>query len=1179
MRIRRIDLLRYGRFTNVSVELPVCNPDLHIVFGGNEAGKSTALSAIEDALFGIPHNSPFNFLHDYSSMRIGVVLENDDETLEVRRRKGNKDTLLTLEELPVPAGESALAPFLAGADRAFFERMFSLDHERLREGGREILDAQDEIGQVLFSASAGLSGLRETLRDLTEEADGLWAPRRAARRKFFQAEARLKEATTTLRDHTVTATKWTQLRRASDAAQDSYATLEKEIQQASAEQRKLARIRRVFRNVRRQTELKEGITEIGNARQLPKDALSALESAERDESTATARVETMTAQLEIAQEDLSELSYDEDLIVHEQDIEHLHERRIKVRDGRADLPKRRAELARAEADLGRLAAELGWNQDDIDSLIGRIPDRAKISTVRTLLNQRGEHLSAVENAESAAEEATAKVAELRRKQEAQAEPPDMSRLAAVTRATRSIGDIASRLNSKTVEFEEAQTDSQRLVELLRPSIEDANSLGALCVPPRTTVQEHRDSLRTLNQRIQLCRERNQTAERELNRHNKAYKRLTRDEPAIAPADLAQARERRDAGWSLIRRRFVAGATLTEAEIAPFGCTEHQLADAFEAAVHSADELADLRFDNAEAAAQLAMTSRQIEEQEELLCSHLEETETLEVGLRTLDIKWQEMWSNVPFEPLTPDEMLEWLTTRSEALDAIERQKAAERQMADLRRQDADARNRMLDELATANTNIDALVDQPLAVVVEYAADVLRENAKASEARCQLDDTLSQATTDAERKQKALREAEKEWSEWKSRWAKALAALGLDLAATAEVIAAQVDTIDEMRTSAQEMNDLRRERIGKIERDVTEFSKDVNQLVATVAPDLAEVEPEEIVLQLEQRLANARRLRDLQTEKTETIASLELAIESHKAERRNAREIIGGLQDAAGVSGKDQLKVAIEKSDRLRSLRLAQEEILDALRSEGDGLSVAELEEECDGVDFDQVSAREESISQNLSEMRERLLEAREHRAEARQAFEAIGGNDSAARAEAVRQEALAEMQEVAEQYIRVRVSALLLQWAIDRYRREKQAPLLRRTGQLFSTLTSGSFSSLRVDFDDQDNAHLIGMRPNGTAVPVPGMSTGTADQLYFALRIASISDYLDRASPLPFVADDLFVNYDDERAAAGFRMLAQLGAVTQVLFFTHHWHLVKIAQSALGEGVAVVPLANELDGG
>ena len=194
MRISRLDMLRYGRFTDTSLEFPVHNPDVHIVFGPNEVGKSTAMAAIEDVLFGIPHNSALNFLHDYASMRIGAVLDNENETMEVRRRKGNKDTLLTPEDIPIPAGDGVLASLLSGADRSFLVRMFSMNHERLRRGGREILESQDEIGQMLFSAGAGLSSLRETLKSLEKEADGLWASRRAAHRKYFQAEDRLKKS-------------------------------------------------------------------------------------------------------------------------------------------------------------------------------------------------------------------------------------------------------------------------------------------------------------------------------------------------------------------------------------------------------------------------------------------------------------------------------------------------------------------------------------------------------------------------------------------------------------------------------------------------------------------------------------------------------------------------------------------------------------------------------------------------------------------------------------------------------------------------------------------------------------------------------------------------------------------------------------------------------------------------
>ena len=48
MRLRRLDLSRYGMFTDHTInfgERIDGSPDLHIVYGPNETGKSTALGA------------------------------------------------------------------------------------------------------------------------------------------------------------------------------------------------------------------------------------------------------------------------------------------------------------------------------------------------------------------------------------------------------------------------------------------------------------------------------------------------------------------------------------------------------------------------------------------------------------------------------------------------------------------------------------------------------------------------------------------------------------------------------------------------------------------------------------------------------------------------------------------------------------------------------------------------------------------------------------------------------------------------------------------------------------------------------------------------------------------------------------------------------------------------------
>ena len=80
-----------------------------------------------------------------------------------------------------------------------------------------------------------------------------------------------------------------------------------------------------------------------------------------------------------------------------------------------------------------------------------------------------------------------------------------------------------------------------------------------------------------------CHERIRTAGQELARHRKAHERLAHDEDAVAPKDVVDARELRDSGWSIIRRRFVQGVPVPADEIHVFAGTEADLANTYETA--------------------------------------------------------------------------------------------------------------------------------------------------------------------------------------------------------------------------------------------------------------------------------------------------------------------------------------------------------------------------------------------------------------------------------------------------------------------------------------------------------------------------------------------------------------------------------------------------------------------
>ena len=117
MRFSRLSLERYGRFEDCELDFRSGSPDLHVIYGENEAGKTTSLAAVSDLLFGFPVRSPYNFMFDYSLLRVGAVLEDGDTTLACRRKKGTSGTLLDADDAAIE--ESPLTAMLAVTDPLF----------------------------------------------------------------------------------------------------------------------------------------------------------------------------------------------------------------------------------------------------------------------------------------------------------------------------------------------------------------------------------------------------------------------------------------------------------------------------------------------------------------------------------------------------------------------------------------------------------------------------------------------------------------------------------------------------------------------------------------------------------------------------------------------------------------------------------------------------------------------------------------------------------------------------------------------------------------------------------------------------------------------------------------------------------------------------------------------------
>jgi DNA repair exonuclease SbcCD ATPase subunit len=102
MRIDRIDLIRYGHFFQRAIDIPQRQPDFFVIYGDNEAGKSTVLRGISALLFGVPPRTPDVHSCKGPELRIGATISNSTASFSFRRRKGTTGTLLSEGETQIP---------------------------------------------------------------------------------------------------------------------------------------------------------------------------------------------------------------------------------------------------------------------------------------------------------------------------------------------------------------------------------------------------------------------------------------------------------------------------------------------------------------------------------------------------------------------------------------------------------------------------------------------------------------------------------------------------------------------------------------------------------------------------------------------------------------------------------------------------------------------------------------------------------------------------------------------------------------------------------------------------------------------------------------------------------------------------------------------------------------------
>ncbi|RUX46074.1 hypothetical protein EOA33_22285, partial [Mesorhizobium sp. M4A.F.Ca.ET.050.02.1.1] len=957
MRLRRLDLTRYGKFTDKAIdfgEKPVSGPDLHIVFGLNEAGKSTALSAYLDLLFGIEERSRYNFLHEYSSMRIGGLLEFEGQTLAVSRTKGRSNSLHDAEGRPL--SEIAISAHLAGLSRDAYSSMFSLDDETLEAGGKAILESRGDLGKLLFTASAGLGHASDVLAALETEADGLHR-KQAQTTEIALLKKRFAELKTRKDTIDTLASTFEALEAERVEAQDKY---DGSLAERSALSARLATIGRYVRSAPLLAEIKRKASRLAELPDMPSPTRtwsgSVAELIDQDARLRT-RLQANADEIDRAKAKIEAIAVDDAMLAISEQVRGLADRKARYLSAGMDLPTRKMEVRLLDQTVASCLAALGRSAEQDPSRL--ILPAVVVGTLRTMVEQRSGITTSLRMArdEAAAALEGLNAARGRVGEERAVPEPARARLMAAVSEAKASGH--KREIAEALAFEDQrQTGLADAMRRLRPWSGDAEALSEMPVPPPMQMAAWKTLAADLQRDKAVFSER--LAEHEQSRIAtssrmaavRASADITDDERAAA------IRRERDEAW----RNHRADLKVETADVFAAALAKDDHVGA--ARLAHAGELADLRAIRQKA----AETEATIERVSCQLAGVAQRAEMASIEIKQMASALLEDCQAQSLDLLI-GHLEERLSVRADALGAWDDILLARARIE--RATGERARINLALASALQSVGIQPEAGEALEAIMVTADRFLDRQAKVDAERAETLRSVAAKEEELAARRLAVEIAERRDAAWQAEVNETLKGTWLEDGIAGTGLGSVLDQLSDLSKALQDREAMRM-RIGKMEADRTGFAEEVARLGAQAGDPAGHQAPEQVSAGLTERLEKAERAREARADLLLDVQKLRDVQEALNAEIAAHEITKKQVLDAFGVKTLPEVAERDEQLRERKGLQSAVAELEERLTSELALEDFAQAQSLLEGLDLDGLAIEKAEVERRLADLDEAL---------------------------------------------------------------------------------------------------------------------------------------------------------------------------------------------------------------
>lgn len=1127
---------------------------LQVIYGPNEAGKSTLLHLLRHALFGFPHRNPYGAAKSDKPVAVGVRARMaDGRRLKYRRQKGHPQDHVAgeIERDPAEIDAARLSSLMRGAHDELFRQIFAFSIEELAAGQRSLDEAG--LSEALFGG--GIGGLETFLkvRETVEESHKGLFNSRGKKGEINQLLTQVAEATIRYKTATLKPRDFDQLR---DSIEEHDASVERIRSGLDLLRRRLHRLERLKDAIphwRQETTLREEIARRNVPAGLGRPDAAELRRLQQRLSSLDEEMRLYAADLDRAQGPTTEGESFREIVGEAAAIRTLSEELGQYRAAQQELQRiERDGLASPTAIEARIRdLHPTWTLDDLDRLSAT--SLAQVRAAEALQDELRDLSGEGERLASKRSELETQIETKRRRLESL---PAEDRGAALQSLLERGQEYKTRVrlrSDRSATAAEARQKGERLLRQLRSALPDldesARPLEELTPPLTTVVSGFQQRLAEIEQERERARTR--LVDLAAEQARLAEQLHSFDHLSSIPDDsaLRHQRHHRDEGWGIVRARLrdeEGGEVSDEGEtwrVLPID----DLIREYEDAVRKADVGADRRFEAAETIArreQIASAALRLQG------AHAQATEAL-AGLETLRQQlireWEGLWANAPFRPLPPAAMLEWLTLWDQMRQLLLESSRLEREAAEMQSQNELFEKDLFRAFPRAAPSAEAAMAEAREA---WQQETRLRSERESLERDRTEGEANLETLDTRQYELSMRQADAD-----SRRRALADQLGLPAGWDLPTI---VSVLRSVREIQEELRQVRQaaDRTARLREIIDRFESSARSLCRKVAADLAPFPPREAVEELIRRLDSAREAELESARRLTTLATADQMLARCRASRDATSAELAAALAARQLASDTPVMPLVEEIEAVERLSEKCSEARQHWRvMAGDD---AEFHSALASLDEDQVAAERLRIEEQLAREEEAYRHQLSQVGRLRSEWDKLQGDDNGSTLVRQLEDFRSRLQGAVDRWAPLVLVQTLMTESLRRFEQEHQPQILVDTARLLSRFTGGEYIDLQRKLDDKGTLLVVPAR--GEPKRPAQLSTGTREQLYLAVRLAYIQDYSRRAEPLPIVMDDVLVNFDEDRARRTLETLVEFSRENQILFLTCHRGIVETLQ-------------------